>query len=56
MSFIIKKFGEIDFVNKSWRNDPRIGYKSPSSLVELINIDVDLQKEIEEFEFVFLKK
>jgi hypothetical protein len=43
------------FVNKSWPNDPRIGCKSPSSLVELINIDVDLEKEIEEFEFFFLK-
>jgi hypothetical protein len=44
------------FVNKSWPNDPRIGCKSPSSLVELINIDVDLEKEIEEFEFIFFER
>jgi hypothetical protein len=41
------------FVNRNWFNDPRIGCKSPSSLVELIESDVFLQKELEEFEIVF---
>jgi hypothetical protein len=33
--------------------DPRIGYKSPFSLVEFIDINVDLEKELEEFEGSF---
>jgi len=36
------------FVNKNWPNDPRIGYKSPSSLVDLIETHVDLEEELED--------
>ncbi len=37
-------------MNKNWPNDPRIGYKSPSYLVELLAKDVDLEEELEKFE------
>jgi hypothetical protein len=38
------------FVNKNWPNDPRIGYKSPSNLVEFLAKDVDLEEEFKKFE------
>jgi hypothetical protein len=44
---------ELIFVNKNWFNDLRIGCKSPSSLVKLIETDVFLEKELEEFEILF---
>ncbi len=40
------------FVNKNWPNDLMISCKSHSSLVELIDIDVDLE-EFEKFEGTF---
>jgi hypothetical protein len=43
------------FVNKNWFNDPRIGCKSLSSLVELIETNVILKEELEEFETNFEK-
>jgi hypothetical protein len=30
-----------------WPNDPKKSYKSPFSLIELIKIDEDLEKEFE---------
>jgi hypothetical protein len=36
-------------------NDPNAGCKSPSSLVKLIKIDVNLEKELEEFKRAFEK-
>jgi len=53
MSFIIRKFGQIDLINKKWLNDPRIGFKSLSSLVDFIEIDVNLEEELEEFKKAF---
>jgi hypothetical protein len=41
------------FVSKIWPSVPRIGCKSPSSLVKFIDIDGDLEEEIEEFESSF---
>lgn len=41
------------FVNKNLPNDFMIRCKSHSSLVELIDIDVDLEEEFEEFEETF---
>jgi hypothetical protein len=46
----IKILKKLIFVNKNWPNDPRIGYKSPSYLVELLAKDVDLEEELEKFE------
>ncbi len=41
------------FVNKNWRNDARIGCKSPSNLVEFLEKDVNIEEEFEEFEGEF---
>jgi hypothetical protein len=41
------------FVNKNWPNDPRIGCKSSSNLVEFIEKDVNLEDELEKFEGEF---
>ncbi len=41
------------FVNKNWPNDPRIGCKSPSNLVEFLEKDVDLKEELKKFEGEF---
>jgi hypothetical protein len=38
------------FKNKNWPNDFRIDYKTPSSLVELIEMHMELMKELKEFE------
>jgi hypothetical protein len=37
-------------VSKNWPSDLRIGYKSSFSLIEFIDMDGDLEKELEEFE------
>jgi hypothetical protein len=42
-------------VNKNWPNDCRVSCKSPPNLLELIGIDVDLEKELEQFEKAFEK-
>jgi hypothetical protein len=41
------------FVNKNWPNDPRVGCSSPSSLIQLIEIDLVLEEEIEQYEGEF---
>jgi hypothetical protein len=43
----------VTFVSKNWPKDPRIGHKSPSSLLKFIDIDRDLEEELEEFESSF---
>ncbi len=40
-------------MNKNWPNDPKIGCKSPSSLADFIKSDINLKKELEEFECAF---
>jgi hypothetical protein len=40
-------------MNNIWPNDFRVDYKSFSNLLKLIGIDVDLEKEIEQFEGTF---
>jgi hypothetical protein len=42
----LKKF---IFVNKNWPNDPKIRCKSPSNLLEFLEMDIDLEEECEEF-------
>jgi hypothetical protein len=41
------------FINKNWPNDPRTCCKSPFSLVEFMEMDGDLERELEEFESSF---
>ncbi len=48
-----KKLEIVTFVNKNWPKDPRIGHKSPSSLLKFIDIDINLEEELEEFESSF---
>jgi hypothetical protein len=40
-------------VNKNWPNDFKVDCKSSSNLLKLIGIDVDLKKELEQFEGTF---
>ncbi len=40
-------------MDKNWLNDCRISCKSPSNLLELIGIDANLEKELEQFEKAF---
>ncbi len=49
----IENLKKLIFVNKNWPNDPRIGYKFPSNLMEFLEKDVDLKKELEKFEGEF---
>jgi hypothetical protein len=39
-------------VSKNWSNDPTVGCKSPSSLIEFIEVDGHLE-ELEQFECDF---
>ncbi len=48
-----KKLKKLIFVNKNWPNDPRIGCKSPSNLLEFLERDIDLKDELEKFEGEF---
>ncbi len=40
-------------MRKNWPNDLRIGCKFPSSLVDFIENDLNLEEELEEFEGAF---
>ncbi len=44
---------KIIFVSKNWSNDLRVGCGSPSSLIELIELDVALQEKIEQYKGEF---
>jgi hypothetical protein len=47
-----KNLENLVFANKNWPNDVRVGCKAPSSLLELIDCEIDL-KELDEFESSF---
>jgi len=38
------------FVNKNWPTDLRIGRECPFKLLEVLERDIDLEKELEKFE------
>jgi len=44
---------KIIFVSKNWPSDFRVGFSSPSSLIELIKTDVALKKELKRYEGEF---
>jgi len=47
----IENLEKLIFVNKNSLNDPRIGCKSPSNLLEFLEKDMNLEEEFEgEFE------
>ncbi len=48
-----KNLEKLNFVSKNWFNDARVGCKSPSDLVEFIEMDEQLEKELQEFESEF---
>ncbi len=52
-SFTIRKFRKIDFVNKNWPSDPKVGCKPPFNLVELIQTNLGFEEELERFEGSF---
>jgi hypothetical protein len=49
----LKNFKILFFVKKNWLNDCRIGCKSSANLLELNEINVDLEKGLEQFEKAF---
>ncbi len=49
----IGNFKKLIFINKNWPNDPIIGCKSPSNLLEFLERDVDLEEEFEKFKGEF---
>jgi hypothetical protein len=49
-----KKLDNLIFVNKNWPDDPRIDCKSTFSLVDYIETNLNLEKELE-FEEAFEK-
>jgi hypothetical protein len=51
--FTIKNLDKSIFVNKNWSNDNKIGCKALSCLVNLIEIDVNLEEDLMEFEGAF---
>ncbi len=48
-----ENFKKLIFVNKNWLNDPKIGCKSPSNLLQFLERDMDLQEELGKFEREF---
>ncbi len=40
-------------MNTIWPNDPKVGYKSPSNLVEFLERDINLKETLEEFKIDF---
>jgi hypothetical protein len=56
MSIIVIQLLKLIFVNKNWANDFRVSYKSSFDLIELIVIDANLQKRLEQFEGAFERK
>ncbi len=40
-------------MSKNWPSDSKVGYKLPSNLVELIQIDLSFKKELDKFEDSF---
>jgi hypothetical protein len=44
---------KIIFVSKNWPSDPRMSCSAPSSLIELIEADLALEEELEQYESEF---
>ncbi len=43
-------------MNKNWPNDPKVGCKPPSNLIEFLKKDIDLKEEVEKFEDIDFEK
>jgi hypothetical protein len=44
---------EIIFVSKNWPSDTRVGCTSASSLIKLIEVDLALEEDLEQYESEF---
>jgi hypothetical protein len=42
----LENLEKLNFVSKNWPHDARVGCKSPSNLVEFIEMDEQLEKEL----------
>ncbi len=49
----LENLKKLSFLKIHSFNDSRVGCKYPSNLLKLIGIDVDLEKELEQFERTF---
>jgi hypothetical protein len=49
----LENLEKITFVNKNGPSDPKVGCKSPSNLVELIQTNLGFEEELEKFEGSF---
>ncbi len=43
------------FVNKNWPNDYKVDYKTPFNLVKLIEMDMEFEEQLKNFERSFEK-
>jgi hypothetical protein len=48
----LENLENIIFVNKNWPNDVKVDCKVPSSLVKLIDFEIDTKEDLNEFEFI----
>jgi len=49
----LNNLNKIIFVSKIWPSDPRVGYSSPSNLIELLRFILPQRKKIEQYEGEF---
>ncbi len=52
----LDNLNKIFFVSKNWPSDPRVGCSSPSSLIELIEVDLVLEEELIEVDLALEEK
>jgi hypothetical protein len=49
----LDNLNKIIFVSKKWPSDPRVGYNSPSNLIEFIKVNIALKEKLEQYEGEF---
>jgi hypothetical protein len=50
---LFERLERLIFVNKIWPNDLKIGCKSPFNVIELLERDIGLEEDLEQFEVEF---
>jgi hypothetical protein len=51
----MNNFKKLIFVSKNWLNELRVSCTSPPNLMELIERDIDLDKNLEKFRGAFVQ-
>jgi hypothetical protein len=51
----MNNFKKLIFVSKNWLNELRVSCTSPPNLMELIERDIDLDKNLEKFRGAFIQ-